>query len=64
MRPQMNESYEPTPIEIWQQCSQIQATWTREEELKRRGAGKVEWLTDPVCGIRFRRSLAAAKQRE
>ena len=44
----MKDSYEPSPIEIWQQCSYIQATWTREEERKRRGAGKVEWLP-PGC---------------
>jgi hypothetical protein len=41
-------TYEPSPIEIWQQCSNIQATWTREEELKRRGAGKIVWVP-PGC---------------
>jgi hypothetical protein len=44
----MKDSYEPSPIEIWQQCSNIQATWTPEEEQKRRGAGEVRWLP-PGC---------------
>jgi len=43
-----NEPYEPSPIEIWQQCSDIQATWTPEEELRRRGAKENEWRP-PGC---------------
>jgi hypothetical protein len=44
----MKDKYQPSPIEIWQQCSNIQATWTPEEERKRRGAGEVRWLP-PGC---------------
>lgn len=43
----MKEPYEPSPIEIWKQCSHIQATWTRAEELKRRGA-ETQWRP-PGC---------------
>jgi hypothetical protein len=53
MREHMKEQYEPSPIEIWQQCSDIQATWTREEELKRRGAGKDQWRP-PGCNRALR----------
>ena len=42
------EPYEPSPLEIWQQCSDIQATWTREEELKRRGSSEDQWRP-PGC---------------
>ena len=44
----MKKTYEPSPIEIWQQCSNIQASWTREEELRRRAEGQVEWYP-PGC---------------
>ena len=44
----MTEPYEPSPIEIWRKCSDIQALWTREEELKRRGAGEDLWRP-PGC---------------
>jgi hypothetical protein len=39
----MNESYEPSPIEIWRQCVDIQALWTRDEERRRRDAGEEQW---------------------
>jgi hypothetical protein len=37
------ESYEPSPLEIWRQCVGIQATWTRDEERKRREATDQPW---------------------
>ncbi len=44
----MRKPYEPSPLEIWRQCFDIQATWTREEEQKRRGAIEVQWRP-PGC---------------
>jgi len=51
--------YEPFPLEIWRQCSRIQATWTREEELKRRGAGDGR-LRPPGCLTRAAAGCFAA----
>lgn len=31
----MNKPYEPSPLEIWRQCIEIQATWARDEERER-----------------------------
>ncbi len=45
----MTELYEPSPIEIWKKCCEIQATWTREEEIQRRGAG-VSWHPPGCAG--------------
>jgi hypothetical protein len=39
----MNESYEPSPLEIWRRCFDIQATWTRDDERERREAAKEQW---------------------
>jgi hypothetical protein len=44
----MKEPYEPSPIEIWRQCSDIQATWTADEERKRRGDAEMQWRP-PGC---------------
>ena len=40
---EMRESYEPSPLDIWLQCSDIQATWSPDEERKRRGAAHQPW---------------------
>jgi hypothetical protein len=37
-------SYEPSPLEIWRQCSDIRATWSRDEERKRRAVAEEPWL--------------------
>jgi hypothetical protein len=40
---EVRESYEPSPLDIWLQCSDIRATWSPDEERKRRGAAKDRW---------------------
>lgn len=32
------DPYEPSPLEIWRRCIDIQMTWTRDEERKRQEA--------------------------
>lgn len=44
----MNEPYEPSPLEIWRQCFDIQATWTPDEERKRQEIAEDEWRL-PGC---------------
>ncbi len=44
----MREPYEPSPVEIWRQCFDIQATWTPAEERKRRGDTGEQWRP-PGC---------------
>lgn len=55
----MKDPYEPSPLEIWRQCVLIQATWTREEEQKRRGAAQDRWRP-PGCE-RVLRTLRSAR---
>jgi hypothetical protein len=59
----MKEPYEPTPLEIWRQCSDIQAAWTPDEEQKRRGF-KEQWCP-PGCerALRIGTSSRIANQR-
>lgn len=54
----MTKPYEPTPLEIWRQCSDIQSTWTRDEELRRRGAGEDRWRP-PGCDSVLRQSTTS-----
>jgi hypothetical protein len=56
---EMRESYEPSPLEIWRQCSDIQATWSRDEERRRRGAADEHWCP-PGCERELRFGTSAA----
>jgi hypothetical protein len=59
----MKEPYEPSQLEIWRQCSDIQATWTRDEEQKRRGF--IEQWRPPGCerALRIGTSSRSVHQR-
>jgi hypothetical protein len=50
----MKEPYEPSPFEIRRCCFEIQATWTPEEERKRRGAEKTPHWNPPGSKRRLR----------
>lgn len=44
----MKGPYEPSPLEIWRQCSEIQAKWSPDEERKRRAIAERAWIP-PGC---------------
>jgi hypothetical protein len=54
----MRESYDPSPLEIWRQCSAIQATWSPDEERRRRGAANEQWRP-PGCERELRMGPAS-----